>query len=308
MADKKETMQTKNEVVVAGYLKQIDLEKKKNDDKEDIITGKLVVQWGGVADVVEVKVYKKRLTGEGKVAKAYEKLSDLMNNHTLLGQENEENPKATVVKIYGNGDFTPQIRLNEYAPEGGEVQINPEVSMGFGNIAVDNTDEKSFKGEFDMVIFLNKPPKMEVKNDEETGRLIIEGIFVTYDNLVKPVTFIVEDEDVVEGMQELEKGSTIEVWGNIKIARIVETKAKKSGFGGKAKTDETVTSVSELIITGGESIDEDDKRAIESSFVKKALVEREAFLSKLGEPKETKTKSKGFAGDTKKKPNEDIPF
>lgn len=308
MADK-ETMKSKNEAVIAGRLKQVNLEKRKDENKttgakEDVIGGSIVVQYGDKADQqVEVKIYKKKLTSSGSVAKAYEKLSDLIDNHTLVGQEGE----ATTVKIFGNGDFCPEVKLNEYVPEGGEYSAKPEVSMGFGNIAVDNVDEKSFKAQFDMVLFLTKAPKMELnKSEDETGRLIIEGLCIDYNNAVKPLSFVVEDEDVVEGMSGLEKGQTVEIWGDIKVARISEVKEKKSGFGGKAKTDETVTTLSELIITGGEEVEDSDKRYIEPSFVKKALVERETFLQELSKPKDKGAKKQGF--DKTKKSTTDIPF
>lgn len=314
--NREETMKTLNKAEVAGKLKILNLEKDKNDKKENIIKGSITIQYGKEDDEqVEVKVYKKELTSSGSVAKAYEKLVNLMNNgitmakakEMTLNAENDEKYDATVVRIYGSGDFTPELRLNEYHPEDGEYSCRPEVSMGFGNIAVDNTDSEKFKGEFQNVVFLHKTPKMEKdKEGEQTGRLIVEGLYIDYKNQVKPLTFIVEDEDMVEVMEDLEKGETIEVWGNVKIAKIVKIKVKKSGFGGKGKTEEDISYVSELLVTGGEPIDEDDKRWVDPAFIKKALVERETFLEELKNKSDSdeKPKKKGF-GKSKK---DDLPF
>jgi hypothetical protein len=308
--NKEETMATPNKAEVAGRLKILDLEKDKDDDKNNIIRGSLTIQYGNGDDQqVEVKVYKKELTGKGTVSKAYEKLIDLMDNGVTIAKAKEmtlngngTNFEATSIRIYGNKEFTPELRLNEYHPEDGQYSARPEVSMGFGNIAVDNVDSEKFKGEFNNVLFLHKDPKREKSKDgEETGRLVIEGLYIDYKNQVKPLTFHVEDESMADEMENLEKGSTIEVWGNIKIAKIVKTTVKKSGFGGKGKTEEDVSYVSELLITGGDFIEEDDKRWIDPAFIKKALVERETFLEELSKKSEPKPKKDGFKGVKERK-------
>lgn len=308
--EREETMATFNKAEVAGKLKILNLEKDKNDDKENIIKGSLTIQYGEADDQqVEVKVYKKELTGKGTVSKSYEKILDLMKNGVTMAKAKEmtlngegEAFEATTIRIYGNKDFSPELKLNEYHPENGEYSCRPEISMGFGNIAIDNTDSEKFKGEFHNVLFLHKDPKREKNKDgEETGRLVIEGLYIDYKNQVKPLTFVVADEDMADEMENLEKGSTIEVWGEIKIAKIVKVTVKKSGFGGKGKTDEDVSYVSELLITGGDFIDEDDKRWVDPAFIKKALVERETFLEELAKESEPKEKKKGFGGAKGKK-------
>ena len=312
---KKDSLKSKNVVEVSGKLKQMNLEKAVNKDKKNYIGGSVTLQYGKEVDKqVTVKVYKGELTQTGTVAKAYEHLEALIKKHTTMDMATEEN-LATVIRFYGSQeDFSPTLELNEYVPEGGDYSANPQVSLGFGNVAIDKTSSDKFKSEFDLVIFLTKKPTMEMdKEQDETGRLIIEGLYVDYKNQVKPLTFLVEDSEVVDGMSELNKNDTIEVWGSIKIANITEVKSKVSAFGGKAHTDETSTNVSELIITGGEPVEDDDKRYIEPSFVKKALVEREDFLANLGnDTGTTKSKSGGFTKGTKKKAeaddSNDVPF
>ena len=303
--NREESLATYNKAEIAGRLKILNLEKDKNDDKENIIRGSLTLQYGSEDDQqVEVKVYKKELTGKGTVSKAYEKLINLMNNGVTMAKAKEmtlngegQTFEATTIRIYGNKDFAPELRLNEYHPEDGDYSCRPEVSMGFGNIAIDGIDSEKFKGEFNNVLFLHKAPKREKDKDgEDTGRLIVEGLYIDFKNQVKPLTFVVADEDMVDGMEDLEKGSTIEVWGDIKIAKIVKTTVKKSGFGGKGKTEEDISYVSELLVTGGGLIEEDDKRWVDPAFIKKALVERETFLEGLAKSSEPKEKKKGFTG------------
>lgn len=319
MAENKnqDTMKSFNKVEVAGKLKMFDLEKKKNDDKENYIGGNITIQYGADDDQqVSVNVYKKELTGKGSVAKTYEKLETLMKSGITMAKakeltganEDDTIVDATVLRVYGSGDFTPQLELNEYATEQGEVKSRPQIGLGFANLAIDSTDSDNFKAEFHNVIFLHKDPKRE----KDSERLLVDGLIINYQNQVKPFTFIVEDEDMADEMENLEKGSTIEIWGDIKIAKIEKTTVKKSGFGGKGHTETETTYVSELIITGGDFIDDSDKRWIDPAFVKKAMVERETYLDELKKQKADsggKPKKTGFSkGGTKKKKNDDIPF
>lgn len=309
---REETMATLNKVEVAGKLKILNLEKDKNDDKENIIRGSVTVQYADNDDQqVEVKVYKKELTAGGTVSKAYEKLLDLMQNGVTIAKAQEMTLNAkegeiftpTTIRIYGKNPFAPKLELNEYNSENNGYSCRPEVSMGFGNLVVGGVDSEKFKGEFNNVLFLHKTPRREKDKDgEETGRLVIEGLYIDFKNQVKPLTFVVADEDMVDAMEDLEKNSTIEVWGDIKIAKIVKTTVKKSGFGGKGKTEEEVSYVSELLITGGEPVEEDDKRWVDPAFVKKALVERETFLEELKKKSEPEPKKNGFAKTKDKSP------
>ena len=306
-----QTLKTKNKAEFIGYLKEVNLEKKKNDDKENFISGTLTLKYGEKPNQqVDVKVYKKELTSGGSVAKAYEKLMELME-HGVTVDTATEDKTATVVRIYGSGDFTPQVVLNEYFREDESHVMSPQAEMGFGNMAINSVGEQSFKAEFDMEIILSKDPVMEKdKNDDETGRLIVDGYMVNYKNEIKPMSFVAEDQDLVDGMVELSKGDMVNIWGNVSTGKIVEVQEKKSGFGGKAKTDETITYVNELIITGGEPIDSSDKRAEVVGSIKKMLGERETFLDELKNKKsESKPKSGGFSkpSETKKK-NKDVPF
>jgi len=319
---KKDTMKTFNKSEIAGKLKMFDLEKKKNDDKENVIGGSITIQYGADDDQqVTVKMYKKELTKKKSVAKTYEKLEALMKSGITMAKakeltgasEDDTVVEATVVRFFGNGDFTVSLGLNEYFTDEGNYSARPEVFGGFGNMAIDATDKEDFKADFHNTVFLHKDPKREKDGDEETGRLVVEALIINYENQVKPLTFVVADEDMADEMENLEKGSTIEVWGDIKIARIEKVVTKKSGFGGKGHTETDVSYVSELLVTGGDMINDDDKGWVDPAFVKKALVARETYLDELKKKKTDsggKPKKAGFGDKTEKKKDKkkDIPF
>lgn len=304
MAEVKKSLATKNMVEVIGKVVENNLKVEK-----DYVNGSLTVKYGSESDqVVQVSVYVSATKGENKEHnKKYDKMKQLSESLITMAEATEEQP-ASIVRINGREPFTPQIELNEYASNG-DVISNPQVSLGFGNIKITDIKQEDFKATYEMVVYLTATPKMV-----EGDRLKVDAIYINYKGEVKPLSFFVEDEDLIEGIEGCEKGETIEVWGDIKIANVVETKEKKSGFGGKAKTDTTITTTRELIITGGNPIDSDDKRAINPEDVKKGLVERESFLEELkkDKPKEKKGTG-GFGGAGSKasssgKKNSDIPF
>ena len=280
-----------NVVRVTGVVKENKL--KVDNDK---VNGSLVVKYGDAPDEqTEVKVYVGAKKKDGTANKKYEKMSVLANTLISTAKATEEKPADTVT-VFGSGDFTPQLRLNEYY-NNGDYKSAPEVSLGFGNIIKVDTPKEDFLSEFDITVFLTKAPVMK----EEEGYLEVEGVYVTYKDEVKPLTFIVRDSDLIDGIEGCEKGDTIRVWGEVKIARVTTTTETKSGFGGKAKTDVKVSYTSELLVTGGDPIDEDHNAHIDPAFVKKAMVERETFLAELEKeadaPKQTK-KPTGFGGGT----------
>lgn len=313
--EKKVTMKTKNQCDICGYVKNVTLEEKEDKNGKDVMAGSIVLQYGAnIEDQTEVKVYTYKLTAKNEVSQGYKSLVELRDNVVIHGKHTEENP-PTIVRVYGGGDFTPEVKLNEYKKDG-VLHLTPQISLGFGKIAIDKQTTDNFKGEFNMTIYLAKSPSMEKgKDGEETGRLVINGYYFTYKNEIKPIVFLVEEEDVISGMETLDKGETIEVWGRASVARITTFKETKSGFGGKARTDESTFTISELIVTGGEMV-ESEKLQIKADVVKTALAEREIFLDNLGTDKEdapTPKKTGGFskpvgeASSTPKKKS-DIPF
>ena len=311
MENTEKSIKTKNEVEVVGILKENKLKIEK-----DRIMGSLVVQYGADVDQqTEVSVFVNRKKKDGEVNKKFAEMIE--TNDKLVSQANatEERP-VTTLRIYGNGDFTPNIDLYERYNENTDSNLSDiQISMGFGKIYIGDIPKDQFKGEFDMIIYLTKDPTKEVKKGKKTSRLAIEGVFITYKGAIKPINFVVEDEELIEGLEDCEKGQTINVWGSCKVAQITKVVTKKSGFGGKAKTDETSLTFRELIIEGGDPIKEDSDEAIESSVVKSGLAERETFLKELKNKAKSDTKAPkgkggfgGNGGESKGKDIGDIPF
>jgi len=294
MAEQKTTMQTLNTVEVIGKIQENKLthEFEKGVGK---VKGSVVIKYGNKPDQqCEVNVYQSQFNKDGVTeSKKYASLLDVVNNGVSAKDATEEKP-ATVLRINGDAPFCPQVEFNEYSSNG-EVKSGIKINKGFGNCKEVDMKEEDFKAEFDMVVYIAKTPKMNGR------KLEVEGYYIDYLDAIKPINFVVENEDLIEGVEEIAKGDTTEFWGSIKVAEIVTESNKKSGFGGKSKTDVKRTFTRELIIEGGNPIEPDDKRAIDSKFVKAALVERETYLANLVKEKATPTKKSQFGAKTKTK-------
>ena len=152
----------------------------------------------------------------------------------------------------------------------------------------------------------------EIKNEEETGRAILETMIPLYGGKLVPFEFVVAEDGADYVMDNYEKGNTVEIKGNIVNYQKVETFEKEMAFGSNKKETKTTT-VREYLVTGGtEPYEEDNPKAYKADVIKKAWTERELFIEELKKKKEEKDKNGSSGGkkmgfDTKAKKDDDNP-
>lgn len=284
-----------NAIEVQGAVKEQKLNKGKGD-KGEYINGSLVIKAGEFTEV-EVKVFVQEKNGEGKVKKAYETLESILDgDYPTMAKVSEE--EAVKVSIWGRGDFTPQLREEMFKDKNtGDVVTKISLDLGFGNVNIKESMESSeYKATFDVEMYVNQL-KEEVEQDEETGRILIEGFVPVYGGSVMPLTvvagkFLDEDgeeydfaEDIRGGVEE---GGTINIWGDIDFKKIV-TEVKKGGGMGKAKTEKSTTYINDFVATGADIVS--DEKAYEYEEIESALKQREI--------KKDEVKNKESKPDTK---------
>ena len=268
-----------NEVFIEGILKEKTLELATIDvqgKKADVIRGELVISDKENSEH-RVRVFANKLTKEGKENSVYKGLKTVMDEYVSvaealkLGQTAEAADKVRITK--------GKIGLNEYYTPNGELRSFPIVTTNFVNRVKDGTYNP--KAEFTLEIYFDNILP-EIKDNEETGRLIVKGIVPVYGGEVIPLTFIVADEDAVNYIQtNYEKGKTGKVWGEL-VNTVEITKIVEQGFG-KAKEKIVTKIINELVITGGEEdqYNEDDERSYSTDLIKKAMAERDIKLDEL---------------------------
>lgn len=290
-----ELRQGTNKINVVGVVKEHKLQLQKNDKKEEYINGSLVIKAGEFTEI-ELKVYVTKLKKDGSVKKNFETLKKFIDKEYDTIVSNKEN--AVTLSVYGNDTFCPQLKEDRY-PNGTKTETITKLScdLGFGNIKIDDYSEEDFKANFDIEMFVTSVDE-EVKDDEETGRVIVKGFTPIYGGDVMEVKVfagkIVDEEgeyDFAEDVRDgVDAGDTVNFWGDINFMKIIEQKKKGGGLG-RAKIEEKSTYINELVAIGAEIID-DEEKAFDEELIGKAVKERKiAMEEKLREAKEKEGKS-----------------
>jgi len=297
-----------NEVFIEGILKEKNLELatvNSEKGKQDVIRGELIITTDEKSEH-KVRVFANKLTKDNRENSVYKGLVTVMEEYVSIADAlkngataEEAKNSATKVRITKG-----RLGINDYYTPTGELRSYPQITTNFVN-RVDETKGFTPKAEFTVEMFF-KAIKKEIKNEEETGRLIIEGIVPMYGGVVAPITFVAGDEDTVNYLEmNYEVGKTGKVWGE--IVNVVETTVKvEKGFG-KSKEKIIVNVLNELEITGGEEeqYDEDDERSYSVDVIKAALAERDIYLDEL--KKKSKDNSKSTTKNTSK-PKKELNF
>lgn len=297
-----ELRQAINKIDLVGIVKEQKLKEGKSENGK-YINGSLVVKTGEFSEV-ELKVMVSEKNKKGDVKKAYETLKKFVDGDlmTLADCKTEEDREAvTRIRAYGNKEFTPHFREDIFkAKDSDEVKTKVGIDLGFGNIFVDNSiKEEDFKAEFDVEMFVNTV-KEEMKGEEATGRVIVSGYVPVYGGKVIPMEVVAgkiidddgEEYDFADDvLSQIEEGMTIDVWGEIDYKAIITT-TKKGGGLGKAKVETSKTYINDLIMTGADII-EDEEKAFEMELVKKAKTERDIEIEGKKEEKSEGESKKG---------------
>lgn len=297
-----------NKIEAIGVVKEHKLEEGKGD-KGKYINGSLVVKTGENSEI-PIKVFVQQNTKDGKERKVYTTLKQFIDGSLHTMATDKEN--AAIIHIYGSKDFTPQIKEEIFVPANEDKAITKiSLDLGFGNIKVDNSlSPEDFKAGFDIEMFVTNIEEEE-KDEEETGRIIVKGLVPNYDGTVFPLEVVAgkildeegEEYDFAEDIKEnVSEGDTLNIWGDINYQSIVE-KIKKGGGLGRAKIEEKRTYINELVGTGAEVVEDDDKQ-LDEELIEKASKERASKIKeKENEAKEDKKENK--KGLTNKKDNKE---
>jgi len=145
--------------------------------------------------------------------------------------------------------------------------------FSFRNILVDDLKIEDYKAEFEVEIYVASI-KNKTKQNEITGRAFIGGwVPMRYGKIVpiKVIAGITTDDEGKEFnfgeeiINNVEKGMTIKVWGNVTVKPI------------------------ELIITGGE-IQQDKEREFDQKLIKKAEIKRKTEIENMNDIPKIKSK------------------
>jgi hypothetical protein len=277
MANETVLRQAKNSLHIEGVLSEKNLEvanfNRKGAGQDDAIKGRLTIE---VApnEVHTVNVFAYQHTRDGKVNSVFKGLETVMNEYKSISEDGREN--ADKVRVSSG-----QLGVNEYIGNDGALRSFTQISTNFVNrVTASDKDPYAPKATFDVEGYI-KSVKHETKNDDETGRLLVNIVIPEYGGRVAEVQFVV-NESLADDFEDLyPRGASGEFQGDVINFSETVKKLQKGGIG-KPKEEVTHNVKREMSITwASEPFEEENKRYFNPATIKAALVEHETYIEGL---------------------------
>lgn len=264
--------QAVNEVTIVGKLVNLTHREGTTKTGKPYISARANVrvhqQYLGNDETSEITTsyFAPKFTSKGTNNSAYDAIMNLCNMKTIESAGLEE---ADVVRLRGN---STSLRENSYVGRNGSLIDTWEIdgrfpSKGFGEECA------SFKVE---MVILDKRPEINYEGDE-TGRLLIKGGVVGYGPKLDVFEFVVDDPNAANQVDNAwDINATVTAWGRIRVITKEDKKPTvSSSWGEDAPVESNTRIVRELVLTGGNPIDDDDC-TYDLADVKKLFNQRKA--------------------------------
>ena len=283
-----------NKVQIEGYLRENNLELIRNDKQEEVIRGSLVVALDNVRSC-RAQFYVSRFNtlkpGETtrQESKAYSRLVELLPGNTISISSLMKDQaamtfdvaKESATKVWIIGALQEYIRKDEK----GEV-ISSTTIKGLSAGIKTESDKHPFtqKAEFEVEMYI-EGKRPEMKDGEETGRIVLTGLIPEYDDSVSRIEFVTELGDATDYIEEnYNVGQTVKVYGDV-INTYVRVEKEGGGhtFGRTLEPQYETTFTSERQIFDGTTtpLDEDDENALKKAEIKAALALRQQKIDNM---------------------------
>lgn len=303
-----------NSVTIEGEVFSHDLEVKNQEVtvkvdgtstkvKMDVIQGAVEIRTAE-NEVHKVRLYSRAKKNDGGDNAQYAGYVTLMNELVTVKQiaEGKAPEGSAPSKVRAT---QAKLDVSEYYNEGGQLKQYQQSQGRFVN-RLKETDVYTPRAEYDVEGIVGSV-KPEIKNEEETGRMIIDLLVPTYNGAVE-LTFIspAEYQDYIQ--MNFEPNMTVNLYGNmINFSEKIVT--KEAGGFGEDKTTEKWNNVHELSVRGGKVYEYDEDNAVNKAFspeqVNALKAKRAEVLAKKKSDAEEKkangggSKPNGFSGGAK---------
>lgn len=272
-----------NIVKIEGILSEIDLkygEITKPTGKMKTIGGNIKIRVDTVVNgeettlEVPVRMFATQFTNAGAPNSAFESIERVMTEYVSIAASDID--RADRVRITRG-----ELAMNEYYNQNGNLVSFPCVKASF--ISKIKKDECKPQAKFTVTFMVGSKGFETDRDGVETDRYKLVGMLPQYGGKVDVIPFLAINPGVVDAVSNYwSEGDTVNAAGVLNFTNRTETVVSKVDFGEPTETTRT-TSVSELVITGGNSTPLDGDFAINYDDVKVALEERKVRLAQLKE-------------------------
>ncbi len=195
---------------------------------------------------------------------------------TIMGYE-----RGIRIKVDGS------IANNEYAGEDGQFHSLINLNA-FQVTSIVKSDTDYCDGSLSGVIKAIKP---EIKGEDETGRKIVEFLYVNNNKEIFPINLIL-DEDLVDDFEDnYDKGDNVVLEIECVTRNVGVVKSPKK-FGRESNRVSGYTVTEYKIFGGGDVLEEENKYYLDKKDVKKLLEERDIKIEQMIKEKQGGGKKK----------------
>ena len=264
--------QSMNNVTIEGIVSEVNIRDIDKGDKK-YVAGEVIVQVptkDGKFNTIPVGFISADKKKDGTPNQNYARLQNLKNFNSIAALGREEG--ATKVQIRG-----ANLSENLFLPQGGQDVIST-IKIN-SNFFTKITNEANYAPEasFNVTVYVAKMED-EVRNEEETGRLIVTGVLVGYNDKAEIVRFIAEEKANVDFIKShWNEGDTVKIGGELRFTEEIVEQEQEVGFG-EAETRRYTRRTKEFIIKRGSAEGLDEEEAFNADDIKKALQERKARM------------------------------
>lgn len=267
----------KNEVSLQGKLTEVTSNYGTTKAGIPYVSVKGVIQIGEhAADTKNFDIFAQEYSvrdGERKESKLYVNTVNWLNQHKNNTVASVGYDNADVVKIGGS------LYVNDYVSKDGKLKSPVLIRGSFFNTPAPDKDGRMNLGEATVEGYI-KNIRTEVRNEKETGRLIVTLLTDTFVGEIVPVDIVVPEEIASAFEDMYEVGQTASFYIDFIPHKTTEA-PKKGGFGVQRTSERTYI---ETVMVGGDApLDEDDENAISKEVIKIALADRQAKLDELAD-------------------------
>lgn len=269
-----------NNVVIAGVLKELEVEEKSTADKRDYVSCKAIIkvdqEIGGTMyeNEIPVRMFSMKLKKDGSPSKIYKSIVEYRDKFTSLGACPEDQPELASKVMITSGSLEENI----WVGSDGTPRSSFQISTNFMN---------SPRGEFKQGatfelsgVVLGKTREVN-SNDEETGRLKVKFGIVRYGGRVDVLDLIAVNENAVNFIEaNWEEGDTVNLNGAVSINQSTKTWYEEQGFGEPIMRTKTETR-RELIILGGSPSGLEEDYSYDADAIKKGLADRQTRVDEM---------------------------
>lgn len=267
-----------NKVTVVGTLVEKNLEDKSYTNSQ---TGETVEQIVGTIsvrtgenEVHQIRLRSNKLTKTGTengLYKGYVTVRDEYISTADVAEAAKNGQQLVASQVSVDGKLT----TNEYYGQDGQLRQFQQIEGKFVN-RLRETDDPTPRAVFEVDILINGV-KAEVIDGDDTDRALVDSLIPSYTGIF-PYKFAVIEEGSGFFLDELQKGQTVKVYGNILNVKKEHKKLVEMAFG-DPREEVTYTYVTESLINNAKpAYDEDSPLAFDLGQVKERLTKREVYL------------------------------